>query len=569
MDNATLSSIFERIAKLKELNGENAFAAANYNKAALVTDRLMQPADTLGEGELEAAYGKKMAGLASSWLKLGSAPELIQLESSIPSGVLRMLEVPGFGVKKVSQLWRTHGIDTFELLIEMAQNGEMAKLAGFGAGTQARFLEHLESAAASEGKMRLGRAWAISEALQAALVPQIGVEDVVIVGQAARYYDTIDRAEVLVALHPDYTLSKLVFPEAFILTEGHAQAPFSMVGSWLAKYDVTIHACSLPELHARQILLTGPDEFLLSPTTDFRTVSSYVRRPQGKGVPALPTLAPASEYDLLEGALGFYLEPELRDAPQYRPKEGQTLLAPTDIKGILHCHSTYSDGTATLEQMARAVMEQGYEYFGIADHSQTATYANGLDLDKLNQQWDEIDRLNETLAPFRILKGIESDILPNGDLDYPDTVLVKFDYIVASVHANLKMSEEKAMERLLRAVENPYTTILGHPSGRLILKREGYPLEYDTLLARCVERNVVVELNASPHRLDLDWRLIPLALQHGVKIAINPDAHSINGLSDMRYGIGVGRKAGLTAPSVLNTLSLSQMQTFLKSKQPK
>jgi DNA polymerase (family 10) len=240
------------------------------------------------------------------------------------------------------------------------------------------------------------------------------------------------------------------------------------------------------------------------------------------------------------------------------------------LRGIVHNHSTYSDGKHTLEQMARHCRELGFEYFGIADHSQSATYANGLPVYRIEQQHAEIDRLNETFAAegtaFRVLKGIEADILGDGSLDYPDEVLARFDYVVASVHSNLKMPQERAMQRLIRAVENPYTTILGHPTGRLLLIREGYPVDHRMLIDACAANGVVMELNASPYRLDMDWRWIPYALERGVRISINPDAHEQAGFQDMHYGVAVARKGGLTADMTFNALGLEEMNTYLRNR---
>ncbi|TAG64005.1 MAG: PHP domain-containing protein, partial [Runella slithyformis] len=237
---------------------------------------------------------------------------------------------------------------------------------------------------------------------------------------------------------------------------------------------------------------------------------------------------------------------------------------------ILHNHSTYSDGKHSLEVMARFCQELGFEYLGIADHSQTATYAQGLSVERVRQQHQEIDQLNAQFAgsekPFKILKGIESDILGDGSLDYPDAILATFDYVVASVHSNLDMSLEKATARLLRAIENPYTTILGHPTGRLLLTRAGYPIDYKAIIDACAQHGVVIEINASPWRLDLDWRWIAYCLEKNVLLSINPDAHEKDGYFDMHYGVGVARKGGLTTNMTFNALTLSQMEVYLKSR---
>ncbi len=249
--------------------------------------------------------------------------------------------------------------------------------------------------------------------------------------------------------------------------------------------------------------------------------------------------------------------------------KNEDLVTWESLKGILHNHSTYSDGQHSLEQMATYCKELGFEYLGIADHSQSATYASGLLITKVQQQHAEIEQLNKKLSldrPFKILKGIESDILGDGSLDYPDEVLASFDYIVASVHSNLTMNEARATERLVRAIENPYTTILGHPTGRLLLSRKGYPIDYKEVIDCCAANGVVIEINASPYRLDLDWRWIQYALERNVMLSINPDAHEMQGYHDMHYGVAVARKGGLTKNMTFNALSLVDMEAYLSKK---
>ncbi|MBT5977405.1 MAG: PHP domain-containing protein, partial [Flavobacteriales bacterium] len=235
-----------------------------------------------------------------------------------------------------------------------------------------------------------------------------------------------------------------------------------------------------------------------------------------------------------------------------------------DLKGCLHNHSTYSDGIHDLRKMAEHLKMNGYEYFGISDHSKTAVYAGGLRSDDILRQHLEIDELNKDLAPFKILKGIESDILSDGSLDYETDILKSFDFIVASIHSNMKMDEETANRRLLRAIENPYTSILGHPTGRLLLSRPGYPIDHRMIIDACAANNVSIELNSNPMRLDIDWTWIPYCMEKGVKISINPDAHRIEGFDHMRYGVMTARKGGLTKEMTLNALKLDSLETYFR-----
>ena len=274
-----------------------------------------------------------------------------------------------------------------------------------------------------------------------------------------------------------------------------------------------------------------------------------------------------SEEEIYESAGLPYFIPELREGlfelDLLNKNDLESLIEAEDLKGILHNHSTYSDGNDTLREMALYCKELGYEYLGICDHSKSAFYANGLSEERIILQHSEIDKLNFELAPFRIFKGIESDILSNGELDYNEDILKTFDFIVASIHSNLRMEEPKATARLIKAIENPYTTILGHPTGRLLLSRPGYPIDHKKVIDACAANNVVLELNANPYRLDIDWRWIPYALEKGVMISINPDAHRKEGYHDMHFGVGSARKGGLTKAMTFNAFTLSEISEKL------
>ena len=234
-----------------------------------------------------------------------------------------------------------------------------------------------------------------------------------------------------------------------------------------------------------------------------------------------------------------------------------------DIKGIIHTHTKYSDGSNSIEEMAQHCMQKGYEYLVISDHSKSAFYANGLSVERIIEQHQEIDQLNLKYPNFKIYKSIESDILYDGSIDYEDNVLQMFDLVIASVHSNLRMTEEKAMERLIKAIENPHTTILGHLTGRLLLSRKGYPINHQKVIDACAENDVVIELNANPNRLDIDYKWIDYCQQKNVKIAINPDAHNLAGISDVRFGVIAARKGLLFKRNTLNTLTQSEFDDFI------
>jgi len=278
----------------------------------------------------------------------------------------------------------------------------------------------------------------------------------------------------------------------------------------------------------------------------------------------------SSEEEVFKHNQLAYVAPALRESPlaleQAAANKLPELIQPGDVKGIIHSHSTYSDGQHSLEQMAKAAKEKGYEYLVISDHSQAAFYANGLSPERIAQQHMEIDKLNAQLAPFKIFKSIEADILNDGRLDYEDTVLSGFDLVIASVHSNLKMTEEKAMQRILAAIRHPATRILGHPTGRLLLSRAGYPVDHKTLIDACVAHRVVIEINAHPRRLDLDWTWIEYAISQGAMLSINPDAHSIEGMDLVKYGVLSAQKGGLTKERNLSSFSLEAMEAFVADK---
>jgi DNA polymerase (family 10) len=265
-----------------------------------------------------------------------------------------------------------------------------------------------------------------------------------------------------------------------------------------------------------------------------------------------------------------YFPAYLREDPASLQKLNEAdiadIIQPDQIRGIIHTHSDWSDGTDTIENMAKACIAAGYEYLVISDHSKSAFYANGLNEERVKAQHQYIDELNAKLTPFRIFKSVESDILNDGALDYSDSILSTFDLVIASVHSNLKMSEEKAMQRLMRAIENPFTNILGHPTGRLLLSRKGYPIDHEKIIDACIANKVAIEINAHPRRLDLDWSWIARAQEKGAILSINPDAHHIAGFTDTRYGILVAQKGGFKTKNNLSSFSLVEFESFIQSK---
>lgn len=567
MSNPEIVEILELTAKLMELHGADPFKIKGYSIAAFYLDKYK-------DGELQymtqeeltklQGIGKSTAGKIVEIVRTGTFPELEELLCNTPLGVMDMFNIKGIGPKKIAVLWRELGIDNLHELELACLNGSVAKLKGLGGSLQQKILDSLAFLKDQAGKLRMDKAEVVAKLIVDAL--KLTFAEVEIAGDIRRKAEIVETIKVLVKTDSPVQLQSVLAEIKFLVQDEKNSSPFI----WRGKVeDFAIHIEILavkPERMVNELFLeTAAEDHLGYPTSAGSTVWKHAYFG-----------AVDSEEGLYQNAGLPYIVPEMREgAGEFQWAENHTtgqLVTWDDLKGILHNHSTYSDGQNTLEQMAVFCQELGFEYLGIADHSQTATYAQGLKVEEVIKQHEEIAKLNSRFAaqnpekPFKILKGIESDILGDGSLDYPSEILASFDYIVASVHSNLTMSLEKATTRLLKAIENPYTTILGHPTGRLLLSREGYPIDHKAIIDACAEHQVVVEINASPWRLDLDWRWISYCIEKGVMLSINPDAHSREGYFDMHYGVAVARKGGLTKDMTFNALSLSDIEIYLKKR---
>ncbi|WP_341228534.1 PHP domain-containing protein [uncultured Arcticibacterium sp.] len=557
MSNKEISDVIELTSKLMILHGEDETRAKIYGGTAFNLDRLEDDLFSMPEEELMKirGVGKSMAANILQIVATGITTELQELIDKTPEGVLEMFKVKGIGVKKIKTLWEELGIDNLNELQIACESGKIAETKGFGLKTQEKILESLLFLRQQSGKLRMNQAAELSAVILTELSGIYGkVEEV---GAIPRKLETIDALSFLV--EGDFT-NKSKLPEGFV-ENMKASSPFIWRGTYgenqilieiqfesADTYEREKLICNASEDHLKIVLPEGQQNF-------YHYVKSNI-------------------FDTSEAYYaGFgsnYILPEMREGLSefdwIKENSNDDLISWDALKGSLHNHSKYSDGKNTLKEMSEACRDLGLDYFGIADHSQTATYAGGLTAGRVVQQQAEIDEINEEMTPFKVLKGIESDILSDGGLDYEREILATFDYVVASVHANLDMSIEKATDRILKAVENPFTTILGHPTGRLLLSRKGYPLDFKKIIDACAVNKVIMEINASPYRLDIDWRWIPYCLEKGVMLSINPDAHKIEGFQDMHYGVAVARKAGLTKDMTFNAMSLDKLESFLKSR---
>lgn len=555
ISNSEISDLFSLHANLLELNDQDerrykTFANASYNidrlEGSLYEMSTQQMLDSPG-------IGKMLAAAVTEIVETGTFEEFEETRTATPVGVIEMFRVKGIGVKKIKQLWQELGIDSIEKLKEACQTNQIATLKGFGEKTQIKILESIAFIEEQRGKLRLNKGIAFAEELLDILKTEF--EKIEIVGQVRQNAEIIDKVSFIVQRDEE----NFNDPVNSLLEKDWQN---SSMYRWFGYFDtvetpIEIHFVNAESFVRQKLILSSNERHLAygepQPFIHFLTKNKL-----------------ESEHDAYEKFGSSFIVPEMREGRNefdwIKSNSNEDLVTYESLKGILHNHSTYSDGKNTLREMAEYCKSLGFEYLGMADHSQTATYAQGLPPAKVLQQQEEITALNNELGPFKIFKGIESDILMDGSLDYSDDILSTFDYVVASVHQTLNMDIVKATERLLKAIANPFTTILGHPTGRLLLAREGYPLDFKTIIDACAEHNVVIEINASPYRLDIDWRWIPYCIEKGVLLSINPDAHNTAGYHDMEYGVKVARKGGLTSKYTLNALNFEEIEKVFAKK---
>ena len=560
MSNEEIVALLELTVKLLELHDENEFKIKNLSFAVRALDKETADLITLSVEQIALLQnvGKSVAGKIDEIRRTGISQELTDLLAKTPEGLLEMLQIKGIGPKKVRTIWQELSITDNRELLLACENGEVAKLKGFGDKIQATIKESILYAQSNTGKLRMEKGEELARALYDILEKQF--KQVEIVGDIRRKNEIVDAIQLIVGHDKSWEVQQFLnaFPD--LQQDEKSSSPFVWRGRFSKKeIPIEIQICS-PQHFVNQVFIYSSSEKHLATNGIYKQLSKQVFE---------------SEEEIYSSLNMPYIIPEMREGnfefEWSQHHQIEELITWDSLKGILHNHSTYSDGKHTLEMMADYCRELGFEYLGIADHSKTASYAKGLSEERIWQQHAEIDKLNQKYAsmmdrPFKILKGIESDILGDGSLDYADDVLKSFDYIVASIHQNLKMNQEKAMTRIIGAIENPYTTILGHPTGRILLSRTGYPIDYQKVIDACAANGVVIEINASPYRLDLDWRWIQYALEKNVMLSINPDAHEMEGYFDMHYGVAVARKGGLLINMTFNALGLVDIEHYLKNR---
>lgn len=550
MTNYEIADHFALLSKLMDIHGENSFKSKSYSITAFNIEKLpkeiadMDDAELFGLKGIGDNTGKKIREIQHT----GKLDALEKMLAATPPGILEMLQIKGLGPKKIAIIWKEMGIETLGELEYACNENRLVAVKGFGAKTQESILQSIAYYQKNQGF----HLWADVETTALHLTEQLQKTFAnnlfALTGDIRRQSETLEFVEIVSDLPKDVLEKQFQSIPDTVLDE----APNNMLVVRIPQQPVIkFHLCETAGFYHTLFATTGSSEFMQA------FLDKYT----------LPETPENEEVIFTQNGLD-YIVPAMRETAAILEKAAShrmyDIIMPPDIRGIIHSHSTWSDGVDTIEQMAKAARDKGFEYLVISDHSQVAYYANGLSPERIAAQHQEIDALNDKLAPFKIFKSIEADILGDGNLDYNDKVLATFDLVIASVHSNLKMTLEKAMDRVLAAVRNPFTTILGHPTGRLLLSREGYPLDHQKVIDECAAHNVVIEINAHPRRLDIDWRWIEYAMEKGVLLSIDPDAHSVAGYHDVYYGVMAAQKGGLTAKQNLSSFTLKEFEAFLE-----
>lgn len=551
MNNEIIVDQLELLVKLWDLHGINEFKSKNLAFAARGLDKYAHSIANASDEDLLAipGVGKVVFSIIKEVAQTGTCSDLEGILEQTPSGLLSLLKIKGLGPKKVGTIWRELGITELDDLLAACQQNQLITIKGISSAIQENVYHYILFLKQNASKLRLDKALHVADELKSLLTKVY--DKVQLVGDLARNCEEIESVDLMIQTESSFGAGLALSEIQELEEDFQNSSPFVWRGKSknhlipIQLYFVNANDWAIQQVkltsHPHHLALVGFDEIKLKGS--FETEEAVYEHLN------VPFIIP----NMREGLY------ELDWAKKY---QNDQLIKFEDLKGCVHNHSTYSDGKNTLLEMAEACRNMGLSYFGIADHSQYAAYAGGLKPERISDQHLEINRLNQQWTDFKILKGIEADILPDGSLDYDASILSSFDYVVASVHAGLQMDEEKAMSRLLKAIENPYTTILGHPTGRLLLARQGYPLNMSKIIDACAANRVAIELNASPYRLDLDWRYIYEAQEKGVMISINPDAHETIGLWDMKYGVEVAQKGGLLKRNTFNALSANDMLLY-------
>ncbi len=546
-DNYAIADQFSLLAKLMDIHGENSFKTKTYSSAALTIEKLPHPLAGMTEAQILKvkgigdSVGKKILEI----LQTGELQALTEIIRQTPEGVLEMMNIKGLGPKKINLLWKEMQISTIEGLEEACRNNRVAATKGFGEKTAQKILDAIDFVRSSRGKAYYKHVEDFVLVLQAKLAEKFIGSRTEVAGEFRRQWPVVSQLEWVTTIDREELKNFLLKEKAVLLQESEEILAIEAGDTT----TLLFHFATTENFINKLFHKSASEDFL------------FEWNKNGWAFDA------GTEEELFEKAGLHFIPPFLREGPaiieRAKKETVDDVVQLNTIKGLIHSHSNWSDGSYTIEQMAEELIRLGFEYLVISDHSKAAAYANGLTEDRIKNQHTYIDALNKKLAPFKIFKSIECDILGDGTLDYDSSVLSSFDLVITSIHSNLDMEEDKAMMRLMGAITNPYTTILGHMTGRLLLRRKGYPVDHKAIIDACARHHVVIEINAAPSRLDLDWQWINYAMEKGVLLSINPDAHALDEFGYLKYGTLVAQKGGLQASRNLSSFSLQQFEEYL------
>lgn len=566
MNNGQIAQVLDEIGQLLEFKDENPFKIRAYHNAARALESLTQDLNELCQQKRLSeipGIGKALEEKITELVTTGKLAYHEELRKEIPEGVVAMLSIPSFGPKKARVVWKELGITTIDGLRRACEENKVASLKGFGAKTQTKILQGIEFHSKHAGQYLLSDAMPVARRLLAHLSACGNVHRVSIAGSLRRWKETVKDIDLLAASSEPAKVREHFLKAAEIA---------EVIGSGETKTSVRLASGMQVDLR-----VVSDEQFpyalcYFTGSKEHNVLLRQIAQKQGLKV---------NEYGIYQGsklieckdepafyqALGLsFVPPEMREnTGELDLKKIPQLVELKSLKGIFHTHSTWSDGTADIETMAEKARSMGLRYMGLSDHSKAAAYANGMDASRLAKQMKEIDRLNSQWKDFRILKGLECDILPNGDLDLDPATLARLDFVIGSIHSRFDMAEKEMTERVCKAIANEHFDILGHATGRLLLSREGYKIDLGRVLETARKHNKIVELNAYPNRLDLDWIHCRRAKEMGVMLSINPDAHSTADLANIEYGVATARRAWLEEKDVLNTRNLDEVLEILKA----
>lgn len=545
VSNREIARLFGLYAELLLLHNKNESLASILSGASYRIRRIDEAIHGLSKPELSKLFRPELIKLVEQLKKRGTINELDELIQLTPPGLFEMMRIRGLGGKKLSILWSVAKIDTVDALLDACKRNRLIDIPGFGLKTQANIVEAIEAERLTRDRFYYASVADDANALVHILQQHLKNKLVSLCGEVRRQSTTVGEIEIIAAIDHkklnDKALRRFMIIQSSSENETKAHT--------LDEIPVTIYHTTKEKFHYELFERTGNEGHVSKLNKRVGSMREFKSEEEIYKSAKLPFIVPEMREDLAEWDL---------------VKQQDELVTPDDIKGVVHNHTTWSDGVDSLPDFVNTCRDRGYEYVVISDHSKNAHYAGGLTEEKVMKQIKEIESLKKEQKKFRIFKSIECDILVSGELDFGNDLLKQFDMVIVSIHQLLKMDEKKATQRLIKAIENPYTTILGHMTGRQLLIRPGYPVNFNKVIDACAANNVVIEINANPRRLDMDWSHIPYAMKKGVLISINPDAHSIGEIDNIRWGVAAARKGGLTKRMTWNAMSLREIEKWLK-----